>query len=54
MPAETAALHLGGCGSEDPTLRLALALGLDPLQLPAAGGPGIAGSPAAGAAMVGG
>ena len=33
----------------DPTIRLALALGLDPLQLPVCGGPGIrSSSPAAG------
>ncbi len=46
--ADDAMLSLEGDSSDDPTMRLALALGLDPLLLPAAGGPGMAGSPAAG------
>ncbi|PSC75758.1 putative beta-D-xylosidase 7 [Micractinium conductrix] len=37
----------GGPGIEDPTVRAALALGLDPLRLSLFGGPGMRGNPAA-------
>ncbi|PRW59444.1 hypothetical protein C2E21_2491 [Chlorella sorokiniana] len=46
--ADGAALPCKGIDADDPTLQLALALGLDPLLLPAAGGPGLPGNPAAG------
>ena len=47
MPADSLGDELDSLS--DPTIRLALALGLDPLQLPMCGGPGIRStSPAAG------
>lgn len=39
---------LGPDDASDPTVRLALELGLDPLELPLLGGAGRAGNPAAG------